>query len=312
MLVWPSIESCLDFETTAVVLPRTSRRFRAAVMDTESGKAKVSHFDVRDSVAPLRSHWASAPRRIPHFVSRSLNAIHLPSLERLDLEFTSTKLSANKYIEDSHSSAFPILAMNLASMTNLCELKIDVGKLISRESSGELDGMYGVFGDNLMKCHKLKRLAVFNKLDQENASFYSVRVTKALVRGIREQRDVLEEITLSFGDWGVSETCENIPTIAQELFTAVLSCRNLKKLAIQIEESQLLLNALFFAVKTVFGHADESSLLSLEKLHITHTREKNEETQEDADSPMASFLPFFTGNGTCTVTKQQFYFSKGT
>ena len=205
---WPIVESFVDFEST-IATAQTCRGLHGTIVDADTEKIKVSHFEVHNYPPSPSSYTASRDAgaksgipEIPHYLSRSLNSIHFPSLRRLHLDFPLTKrrnkTGHDDIIEDVCNSSFPIFATNLAYAKNLESLYLDASRLMAIERSGHLESLYEILGANLSKCNKLRELSVRNVGigRASNDWLYSVAFMRALIPTLKKRKLDLESLQI--------------------------------------------------------------------------------------------------------------------
>mmetsp|Transcript_11369 Transcript_11369/g.20517 ORF Transcript_11369/g.20517 Transcript_11369/m.20517 type:complete len:497 (+) Transcript_11369:1-1491(+) len=299
---WPTIESYSDLEAT-IAIAQTCRSLHYATVDSTSNKIKVSHFEVdnspsttttipssslEDDDGPLiPKDWHTAPTRIPHYLSRSLNAIHFPSLRRLALDFPATKRrnstgsTRTDIIDDACSSSLPIFVTNLSFAYNLTSLYLNAGRLMALERSGQLESLYEIFSQNLGRsCTKIRDLEVNNSgfVRGHSDPLHSVALLQALLPTIVRRRKTIERLKM------VIAGCPSDPIYARRLttngidpvydfFEAALSVERLSvlELTLSMSGSTSHFNALVAAATMVGGTSEKKPLLPhLTKLRINY------------------------------------------
>lgn len=183
-----------------MAVAQTCRSLHEAIVDSHTRKVKVTHFEV----GSYSSRSASA--RIPHYVSRSLNSIHFPSLKTLELDFPRTKrrnasIHAND-IDDACYSSFPIFVTNLSSAYNLQSLNLNASRLMVRaDTAFQLEASYEIFADNLRRCTKLRELVVFNRgyVSGHEGTFYSVALLQAITGAVQMRKNNLDTLQMYIG-----------------------------------------------------------------------------------------------------------------
>ena len=204
---WPTIEVFADLESTTAVA-QTCRALHRIIVDADSRQLRASHFEVENTPCeppasgdgPPRN-WRTAPARIPHYLSRALNALHFPALRRLRLDFPAARRrratgGRGDVVDDAAAVGFPVFASKLAAARGLEALRLDAGRLVATEPSGRLEAACEIFGDNLGRCARLRRLEVRNAGFVRGVArpLYSVALLRALLPTLRKRR--LEELTI--------------------------------------------------------------------------------------------------------------------
>lgn len=283
---WPTIETFTDLEST-ITLSSTCRSLHSLLIDATTHKVKVTHFEICNLPPPppdsnptnndddddnSRSSSSSIPRnyttthiRIPHYTSHALNHIHFPSLHKLSIDFPLSKKRhstnntsvagqdllflrcSSDYIEDVHTSAFPILVSQLShASSNLTSFHLNTNRLLQYEKGGYyyFESIYEIFGTNLSThCTNLQTLRIVNTgmVRGENIPMYSVALAKSLLATLQRRKDVLRKFEyevsgrpLVLVDRFVSLGTKHdiIRRTNCDLFRAVLHCTNLEKLNI--------------------------------------------------------------------------------
>ena len=307
---WSTIEVYLDLEA-AVSLSQTCRALNKLIVDVDSDKLKLTHFEVDNTPTPsprdvvVARRWQNAPARIPHYLSRSLNAIHFPALRRLYVDFPSTKRrDASGHadiIDDAHSTSFPILVSNLSTARNLKHLHLNVGRLMANERSGQLESLYEIFGSSLMKCRKLRNLDICNDgaIRGLDHSVYSIALLKALTPAIRKLQ--LERLKLVISGTPSDPTyhrmlCTKGVWPTQDLFEAVMSSDTLTSLELSLSHSYQHLNALLStAIKLSSNSMTKPHLIKHLKLSCEESAmEHNHPFELQLQSDVAPLLQLFS------------------
>ena len=301
---WPTIEVFLDLEAT-VSIAQSCRSLHAVIIDAESNKIKVTHFEVDNSPIPssdetpfLAKNWHTAPARIPHYLSRALNAIHFPSLRRLHLDFPATKRRISSghadIIDDACNSSFPIFVANLSFAHNLEHLHLNTGRLMSIERSGQLESLYEIFAGNLGNCSKLRSLDVANAgysrgIDEP---LYSVALMRALTSIIRKRTE-LERLSIAIAKSPSDELYNRLLSsrgiyVVHDFFVASLSMKRLRTLEVAITQVRQL-NALIRAAGSLSSLEEVVKPSSITKLDISC--EADHPGSTFTSPPDNSFLP---------------------
>mmetsp|Transcript_9508 Transcript_9508/g.16887 ORF Transcript_9508/g.16887 Transcript_9508/m.16887 type:complete len:511 (-) Transcript_9508:33-1565(-) len=295
---WPTIETFLHLETS-IAIAQTCHSLHRAIIDADSNKLKVSHFEVDNSPfpssdeTPLLKNWHTAPARIPHYLSRSLNSIHFQSLRRLALDFPATKRrDASGHadiIDDACTSSFPIFATNLSFARNLEYLYLNAGRLMATERSGQLEALYEIFAENLGRCRKLRDLTVNNSGVVRGIPdpLHSVALMRAVIPTIQKKK--IERLKMVIAgrpsdplyDRKLSTSGIN-PVF--DFFEAALSVEGLRVLELTMSRSTSHLNALVEAAMV----SGATKPLRLTKLRLNH--EMNLPANRGHDSPPVTFL----------------------
>ncbi|KAL7466763.1 hypothetical protein ACHAXS_007050 [Conticribra weissflogii] len=290
IITWPIVEEYVDLEST-IAVAQTCRALHQTIIDPNTLKVKVSHFEVcsyppapTSPPAPLfESNWKASAQRIPHFVSRALNSIHFPSLHRLDLDFPLTKRrnasGHAEIIEDVCNCGFPIFVTNLAYASNLEHLKLNASRFMALERSGQLEGLYENFGSNLSKCKKLKDIQLINSGVGRSSSdwLYSVAMLRALLPTLEKRKGELHSFDVYFAGNPSDPLYERYLSTtgidtALDFFVRVLSMERLTTLGISITDSNSHLNSLVQAAVKLSSNVEWRKPTCLETLKISFTR----------------------------------------
>mmetsp|Transcript_10875 Transcript_10875/g.23018 ORF Transcript_10875/g.23018 Transcript_10875/m.23018 type:complete len:459 (+) Transcript_10875:83-1459(+) len=293
IITWPIVEAYVDLEST-ISAAQTCRALHQTIIDPNTLKVKVSHFAVcsypsapTSPLAPLsesdRNHWKASAERIPHFVSRALNAIHFPSLYRLDLDFPLTKRrnasGHAEIIEDVCNCSFPIFVTNLAYASNLEQLQLNASRFMAIERSGQLEGLYENFGSNLSKCKKLKEIELINSGvgRSSNDWLYSVALLRALLPTLEKRRKDLHTLDIYLAGTPSDPLHERYLSTrgidtALDFFVRVLSLERLTTLGISITDSNSHLSALIEAAMQLSSNVEIRKPTFINSLRISFTR----------------------------------------
>jgi len=258
-MCWPTIETFIDLES-AISLSSTCRSLHSLIIDVATHKAKVTHFQVCNlpppdnndiSVIGIPRDYTTAHIRIPHYVSHALSHIHFPSLSKLHLDFPLTRKrhatgdAHSDYIEDVHTSAFPILASQLGAhaCNKLTSLYLNCNRLLQYERGGCLDTTYEIFGQSLSRCcTELEELSIVNTgiVRGENTPMYSVGLASALVSTLKRRKDMIRKFDyevygrpLLFNRFGEGANTDIIRKTNCDVFSAVLQSTKLEQLCIK-------------------------------------------------------------------------------
>lgn len=160
-VVLSTIEQFLDL-SESVQLSVSCKELRRAIIDEETEKIKVSHFELcRDTPAKGKS---------PHFILGALNSIHFPSLRHFHLDFSAVRdpwgrSDVDNAVQERIGTAtlgFPLFVSHLAYAKNIESLFLDVDAAV-RESPHLIDNsLFHAFGKNLARCKKMTELEVVN------------------------------------------------------------------------------------------------------------------------------------------------------
>lgn len=260
---WSNIETFADLESTISLLQtcRSLHKLLIATATTQSGynKVKVAHFQIVNLPPPdnfnnsnidIPRNYTTAHIRIPHYISHALNNIHFPTLQTLHIDFPLTKKRCEiitgdityDYIEDAHTSAFPIFVTQLAYATNLTRLHLNINRLLQYEKHGCLEALYEIFGINLSRCSCLEEMSVVNTGSVKGLNFpmYSDGLANALLPTLQRRRETLRKFSYqvigqpSSNHYRRSTMINNDvkPTTNAKVFRAVLQLVKLEQLCI--------------------------------------------------------------------------------
>jgi hypothetical protein len=263
---WPAIEKYADLETS-VAVALTCRSLHQAIIDPLTKRVKVTHFEVINSSQ-------SAPARIPHYLSRSLNSIYFPSLQYLQMSFPRTKSRLSNDIDDTCFSSFPIFVTNLSSAYNLQRLFLNADRLMVRsDKSIMLEASYEIFAQNLLRCTKLRDLAVINSgvVSGHDESFYSVALLQAITGAVQKGKNMIDELYMSLGrnpsDFLYHQylRSKGIDPVF-DFFQAALTTESLKSLALSLSSQHS--DSLFKCLEILSSNC-LASPRCLKRLHLT-------------------------------------------
>ncbi|KAL9186228.1 hypothetical protein ACHAXT_005466 [Thalassiosira profunda] len=245
---WPAIEPFVDLEGS-VSVSQTCTTLHRLIIDSHTRQIKVSHFEVDNT--PLSDQgeeksWQTAPGRIPHFLSRALNAIHFPSLRSIAIDFPATRrriaTGHADEIDDASSSAFPIFVANLSYARNLETLHFCAGRLMATERSGKLESLYELFAENLGRCDNLAYMTIANLgfVRGNPEPLYSVALARAMTDVIRKRRLGLESVKIHTAGQPSDPTYNTLLRsrgidAMKELFTTVFSASSVKELMLSFQ-----------------------------------------------------------------------------
>lgn len=305
---WSSIEIYLDLEAS-VFLSQTCQSLRRAIIDPDTNKLKLTHFEAENSPPPtsdVPNNWKNAATRIPHYIAHSLNAIHFPSLRRLHINFPSTKRRNTTghnadIIDDACSTSFPILVANLSSARNLEHLHLDASRLMATERSGQLESLYEIFAANLMNhCRKLKFVYIVNSgfMRGNDNRLYSIALTRALTAIIKKRK--LEELRVIFAGTPSDPLHHRLLSSKGvdsmfDFFVAAFSSKSLNSLHVGLFRSHQHLNALLNAANHLSSDTTTPPPTGIKQLTLTYTDDVQQSTEVlEPQSNAASLLEFFS------------------
>ena len=83
-LVWTAIEPFVEV-SEAVALSSSCKLLRSSIVDNDTNKVKMSHFCTRKVE---KNRFRTSRKRASRYLIDALNAVHIPSLFRLDMDFS--------------------------------------------------------------------------------------------------------------------------------------------------------------------------------------------------------------------------------
>ena len=262
--------------------------------------------------------------------AQAISKLHFPWLVSLKFGLPEKwKNSERMFMKglDELITSFRVLVNGLVDAPNLEELDIDLGLLIKFDQyhstmdarttteivrlRRRMGSTYELFGNNLAKCTKLKRLKVHNQYfpDAEGAqTHYSVGFLLALIPVLEQGVTTIEEVTLSLGNAPAPDTpnTERYNNAARDLFTAILKLQNVKEINLQFHlASSPLLNTFLQVtedMRQTMGTLPSSKVI--EKFRLTCALHKIPEGMENPLPVPLSLAPMLSLLGNCSNLRE--------